>query len=303
MHNMSEHGGSAAGVQSAPSQTAAATATLRALAAHDPREAIRGADTLAEIFLTEEQKAPLRDAKIREWVMKNKITPGAYEFMIARTAYFDALVADALAAAIPQLVFLGAGYDSRPYRFADQLGNTIVFELDAPPTQRRKQELLDRGGVAIPANVHFVPIDFSTDDLELALTRAGCAKEKRAVFVWEGVTYYLSGEAVDRTLSAVRSVSAPGSSIAFDFASLSREALSDQSIKKLREQMGTSRSAEPTRFGIARNMFEPFLSDRGFQPRELVDHEEMEARYLTLPDGSRIGTVPTLFNIVVAQVN
>lgn len=32
--------------------------------------------------------------------MKNKITPGAYEFMIACTAYFDALVADALAAAI-----------------------------------------------------------------------------------------------------------------------------------------------------------------------------------------------------------
>ena len=110
MPNMSAHGDSAAGAQSAPSRTAAATATLRALAAHDPREAIRGADTLAGIFLTEKQKVPLRDMKARKWVIKNKITPGAYEFMIARTAYFDALVADALAAEIPQLVFLGAGY-------------------------------------------------------------------------------------------------------------------------------------------------------------------------------------------------
>ena len=189
------------------------------------------------------------------------------------------------------------------YRFADHLCNTIVFELDASPTQSRKQEMLDRGGIAIPANVHFVPIEFSSDDLELALTRAGYAKEKRAIFVWEGVTHYLSREAVDRTLSAVRSVSAPGSIIAFDFTSLSPEALSDQSIKKLREQMSASRRAEPTRFGIARDMLEPFLSARGFLPRELVNHEEMEARYLTLPDGSRIGRVPALFNIVAAQVS
>jgi|GEM_PF-1392494 len=83
-------------VQDAPSETAMATAAMRALAAHGERDEIRGADHLAELFLTETRKAPLQDPAVRQWVMKNKIAPGAYEFMIARTAFFDHVVRDAL---------------------------------------------------------------------------------------------------------------------------------------------------------------------------------------------------------------
>jgi len=101
------------------SGTAMATAFMRALAACDPREEIRGNDTLAEIFLTEEQKKPLRDSAARAWVLHNRVAPGAYEFMIARTAFFDQIVEQALEENIGQVVLLGAGYDSRPYRFAD----------------------------------------------------------------------------------------------------------------------------------------------------------------------------------------
>lgn len=170
---------------------------MRALAAHDPREEIRGTDTLAEVFLTEEQKAPLKDPKIRDWVMKNKVAPGTYEFMIARTAFFDEVVRKALLDKTPQLVLLGAGYDSRPYRFSELLCDAVIFELDAQATQLRKKEMLERAGVCVPANVRFIPIDFTTDDLEKVLLAAGFAKEMRALFLWEGVTYYLSKEAVD----------------------------------------------------------------------------------------------------------
>jgi methyltransferase (TIGR00027 family) len=216
---------SAAGISHVPSETALATATMRALAAHDPREEIRGADTLAELFLTEEQKTPLRDVNIRNWVFKNKISPGAYEFMIARTAFFDDVFRQALVEKMPQLVMLGAGYDTRPYRFAHLLDDASVFELDALPTQLRKKEMLERAGVDVPANVTFIPIDFATDDLEQALLRAAYDRGCNTLFLWEGVTYYLSKEAVDRTLAVVRSLSAPGSLIAFDFASISPEAL------------------------------------------------------------------------------
>ncbi len=118
----------------APSDTALATATMRALAAKDPREGVFGPDYLAEIFLTEEQRAPLMDPAAREWVMKNRVTPGAYVFMIARTAFFDQVFTDALDKRIAQLVLLGAGYDSRPYRFSSRLGDCRVFELDALAT-------------------------------------------------------------------------------------------------------------------------------------------------------------------------
>lgn len=83
-------------VEHQPSETALATATLRALAAHDEREEIRGSDYLAEIFLTEDRRTSLKDPMVRQWVMKNRIAPGAYEFMIARTTFFDHVVRDAL---------------------------------------------------------------------------------------------------------------------------------------------------------------------------------------------------------------
>jgi O-methyltransferase involved in polyketide biosynthesis len=93
-----------------PSETALATAAMRALAAHDERDEVRGADHLAEVFLTEDRKAPLKDPDPRDWLFKNKIAPGAYEFMIARIEFFDQVVRDALLQDISQIVILGAGY-------------------------------------------------------------------------------------------------------------------------------------------------------------------------------------------------
>jgi methyltransferase (TIGR00027 family) len=286
----------------APSDTALATATMRALAANDPREGVSGPDYLAEIFLTEEQRAPLKDPAAREWVMKNRVTPGAYEFMIARTAFFDQVVTDALDKRIAQLVLLGAGYDSRPCRFSSRLGDCRVFELDALATQLRKKEMLARGGVQIPDGVRFVPVDFVADQIERRLEEAGFSKEQGALFVWEGVTYYLSAEAVDRVLAAVHSVSLPGNSICFDFASLSREALGEESIKKLRDQMKTTQAAEPTKFGIPEGKLEGFLSARGFRIVEVLGPSALEVRYLTLQDGSSLGKVPALFSVAHAAV-
>ena len=112
------------------SGTATATAFMRALAAHDPRKEMRGNDYLAEIFLEEEQKRPLNESAIRAWVMKNRIATGAYEFMIARTAFFDRIVEQALKKNVGQVVLLGAGYDSRPYRFGEFIQDTKIFELE-----------------------------------------------------------------------------------------------------------------------------------------------------------------------------
>jgi len=184
-------------VEHHPSETAMATATMRALAAHDEREQIRGSDYLAEVFLTEDRKASFKDLAVRQWVMKNGIAPGAYEFMIARTAFFDHVVRDALLQNIPQIVLLGAGYDSRPYRFKDLSKDTRIFELDARPTQLRKKEMLEQAGIPLPAHLVFVPIDFNRENLKDVLAAAGFSRDQRALFVWEGVTYYLPAKVVD----------------------------------------------------------------------------------------------------------
>jgi methyltransferase (TIGR00027 family) len=289
-------------VEYLPSETALATATMRALAAHDPREEVRGPDYLAELFLTEEQKNPLKDAAKWHWVIKNKVAPGAYEFMIARTAFFDHLFITALDRRLPQLVLLGAGYDSRPYRFAHLLGDTHIFELDARATQARKKEMLERGSVHVPANVKFVPVDFGSDDLEQALCSTGFSRDQKALYLWEGVTYYLSAETVDKVLAGIRAISARASSIGFDCAILLPEALSEDGLKMLREKMISDHPTEPTRFGIPQGKLEAYLSKRGFTIIEIVDSAKMEAKYLTLKDGTILGKVPGLFSLVHAAV-
>lgn len=290
-------------VEYQPSGTAMATAFLRALASHDEREEVKGPDYLAELFLTEDRKRPLKDPTIREWVMKNRITPGMYEFMIARTAFFDYVVQQALRENVPQIVFLGAGYDSRPYRFKDLIQDTNIFELDAQPTQQRKKEILHQASVPIPEQLVFVSINFQTDDLKDVLLGAGFNRDKKALFVWEGVTYYLSAEVVDSTLSFIRSNSPAGSSICFDYASLSSEALNNSGVKKLRDHMKSCYPAEPTRFGITQGKLVSFLSEKGYDMIEHLTANEMQGKYLALHDGSSAGILPPLLCLVHASVS
>jgi methyltransferase (TIGR00027 family) len=283
------------------SGTAMATAFMRALAAYDPRKEIRGNDYLAEIFLEEEQKRPLKDPAIRAWVMKNRIAPGAYEFMIARTAFFDRIVEQALKENIEQVVLLGAGYDSRPYRFAGFIQDTKIFELDAKPTQDRKRECLQQAEISMSEKISFVPINFVTDNLRERLMETGYSPEQKALFIWEGVTYYLSSEVVDNMLALVRSNSPSGSSISFDYASLSGEALNEEGAKELRKHMQVRYSNEPTKFGIQAGKIEAFLAERGFEVVEHLTAAEMNEKYLSVPGSSDLGKVPSLFCLVYAR--
>ncbi|RPH90889.1 MAG: hypothetical protein EHM72_18585 [Calditrichaeota bacterium] len=117
-----------------PSETAHNVAFCRALAAKEERAEIRGADHLAELFVNDEAQKALKDSASRKSSIQNVISSALYGYFIARTAYFDEIFRQALAEQIPQIVFLGAGYDTRVLRFRESLGQTRVFELDVSST-------------------------------------------------------------------------------------------------------------------------------------------------------------------------
>ena len=290
-------------VENQPSETAMGAATLRAFAALEVREEIRGRDYLAEIFLAEEHKNALKNPAIREWVMKNRIAPGMYEFMIARTAFFDHVVEQALLENIPQIVFLGAGYDSRSYRFKDIIKDTRIFELDIQLTQQRKKELLCQASISIPDQLIFVSINFKTDNIGDILNRAGFNRNQKTLFVWEGVTYYLSAKVINDILSVIPSNSPAGSLICFDYASHSPDILNDEGLKKIRERMRTHYLGEPTQFGIKDGEIESFLSSRGYNIIEHLNSTEMERKYLNLHDGCSAGKVPASFCLILASIS
>jgi methyltransferase (TIGR00027 family) len=287
-----------------PSASALNVARCRAIAAHETREEIKGQDFLAEIFLGEEARQSLKDPAVHAGILKKlaAFSPGGYEFFIARTAYLDAIVAEALRDDIPQLVFLGAGYDTRAYRFGPLIQHTRVFELDSEATQQHKRSLLEQESIAIPAQLTFLPIDFTRESLADRLFQAGYAGDKQTLFIWEGVSYYLPPQAVEDTLSFVRHHSPAGSVICFDYMIAASEIADRFGAKQAREAMQAIYTAEPLQFDLHPAQAASFLAERGFR---IVDHltaKDMQQRYLTLQDGSLAGQVLDLFGLVQAAV-
>lgn len=287
-----------------PSASAMNVALCRAIAAHEPRDEIRGPDHLAEVFLDEAARQSLYDPAIHAAILK-KVTafsPGTYEYFIARTAYLDSVFERALREHIPQIVLLGAGYDTRACRFGDLIGETHIFELDTHVTQQHKRSLLEKAGVAIPAQLTFVTVDFTSDSLADVLTAAGYAPDQRTLFIWEGVTYYLPPQAVEETLAFVRQHAPAGSVLCFDYMITMPEMIGRFGAQQAREAMRAIYSDEPLQFDLAEDRVSAFLTERGFA---LLDHatpQTLQQRYLTLRDGSLAGQMLDLFRLVQAEV-
>ncbi len=135
------------------------------------------------------------------------------DFVIARTHYFDRII-ERVTADVDQFVVLGAGYDTRCY--SELMRNGIrCFEVDQAVTQQLKTASLERAGVGA-AHVTFVEVDFNRDDLFEKLQARGYDTTKRTLFLWEGVTLYLSEETVRKTLRDVRACASTGSVVLAD---------------------------------------------------------------------------------------
>ena len=279
------------------------SALVRALAACDDRDDIRGSDTLAEIFLAEEGKSSFRDPAIREWLLNNYLPHGVYAYTIARTAYFDHIVEQGLRENVPQIVILGAGYDSRPYRFADLIGETRIFELDNIQTLQHKQKLLQQANIPIPKNVAFAPLSYDTELIMGNLVGAGFDVGKQTLFIWEGATYFLSAEAVDNIFSFIKSRMPAGRAVCFDYKSISSESSGSGGENELAESMKSAIAADSVEFGIEEGKAGTFLAERDFLIVEQLTASEMEKRYLTLRDGSSAGKVPPRHCIAYASLS
>jgi len=152
-------------IEQKPSKTAMFTALYKAIANQEFKNKRFGSDYLAEYFSPFRFKFCIKFKKIRAKAKNkfNKFVPGMYEYMLPRTAYFDSIFIDALNKNIPQIVLLGAGYDTRAYRFAKLNNTTKIFELDIATTQNRKKRCLKKARIDIPKQVTLVPIDFNKE--------------------------------------------------------------------------------------------------------------------------------------------
>jgi len=183
----------------------------------------------------------------------DEIYPHMELWTAVRTAFIDARVRRAISSpwAMTQVVLLGAGFDTRAARLAPspattgtattgtattgkttkgkattraagrpapqaQTPSVRFFEVDHPSTQAEKLRRLGAlEGYPENAATH-VACDFEGQDFLTELGRAGFRPDLAALFVWEGVTPYLSEAAVRGTLQRLASDTAAGSVVVFD---------------------------------------------------------------------------------------
>jgi methyltransferase (TIGR00027 family) len=255
-----------------PSRTSEGTTAVRAREMRRPPEERICHDPYAPHFLTPFYRTLRRYPLIGKafgWYSERRC-PGLRGGILARTRFMDERTAGCLSAGIEQVVILGAGYDSRAYRIVEPASGVMVYEVDHPATQAMKIAKLKELFDPLPVHVTFVPVDFGSDDLKKRLFAAGYDRNRRTLFIWEGVIYYLTAAAVDETLGFVAQHSACGSSIIFDYFPQEVIDGTDTGREALRMQQRVKKYGEPFRFGIRDEELGAFLRERGFHTFELV---------------------------------
>jgi methyltransferase (TIGR00027 family) len=290
------------------SKKASRTAELAALArASMHREpALRGPDHVAVRFLSAPLKMLVSLEPLRRVALKlyAKLMPGAYALVSARTWAIDDFVQRELQGGARQVVVLGAGYDSRAYRFAEMLRAAAarVFEVDAPATSQLKQARVRRLFGSLPPEVTYVQVDFERDSLEERLTQAGYSTSARTAFLWEGVTYYLQQSAVEQVLRFVRERSGPASAIIFDHLHRGIVEGSDTSFGAQQQRRYVQSKGEPFTFGLDPEELPGFLEQNGFGLEEVVEADAMAARYFAqAPKDSEPHRLASFYAIAVAR--
>ncbi len=206
--------------------------------------------------------------------------PGPRASAIARTKLIDDLICEA-SPSIDQLVILGAGYDTRAHRL-ECLSDCAVYEIDHPDTQAHKRTVLTRTGLSAAPAPRYVAVDFEHDDLTAALIASGYQPAQRSMFLWEGVTQYLSSEAIDKTLSAVHQAIRQGDTLVFtyvDDAVLRGE--DNRFPEAARWLRGTANRGEPWIFGVSPASLRDYLRTRGFCLVSDLSTREAGERYFT----------------------
>jgi methyltransferase (TIGR00027 family) len=267
----------------------------RALGAREADPAMRNPDSLAEKLLGPDELALIEEHPIGAALLKNPSDTPAYEamgtamMMLIRTKSIDEKLQQAIDNGVRQYVILGAGFDTRAYRFAELLKDARVFEVDSSATQRHKRGRAEQVLGPAPANLTYVTIDFNRDKLGETLLRAGYNPAEKTFFTWEGVTMYVAEEGVRETLRAVAQA-APGSTLVLDYTT---QAVLDFMAKfpEFGPAKFLAKWGEPWVFGMPDGHEREFFAEVGLETREMspIFGPESIKKYLTRADGTILG--------------
>lgn len=200
--------------------------------------------------------------------------------ILVRSRYTEETLEAAIKEGIKQYVILGAGLDTFAFRHSDMLANLQVFEVDHPNTQNLKIQRIKELGWTVPAQLHFIPIDFTQESLAAALKNSSYNPQAKSFFSWLGVTMYLTREKVFETLRTIATITSTGSKIVFDY--FDTDIFVAQKVdSQIQEELAGARAAgEPIVNGFDPTMLALDLSKLGLHLHENLNQAELQKRYL-----------------------
>jgi methyltransferase (TIGR00027 family) len=133
-------------------------------------------------------------------------------FIPVRVRWFDDAVLAAVGQGLRQVVLLGAGLDTRPYRL-DLPADLDWYEVDRAEVFADKQPVLDG---AVPRCRRWTVGADLAGDWAAALSAAGFRGDRRTLWVAEGLLFYLAEESIFALLRTAARLSPPDSLLLAD---------------------------------------------------------------------------------------
>ena len=142
--------------------------------------------------------------------------PGQFEAFAHRKAFCEGQVREGIDAGATQVLVLGAGYDTLGWRIAPEFPAVRFFEIDHPATGEVKEKGVNRLGAR--DNLHLIRADLGGRRLEEVLAAVESSDSGvPSVVIAEGLTMYLTPDAVQNLFVQCGAVTGPGSRIAFTY--------------------------------------------------------------------------------------
>ena len=190
--------------------------------------------------------------------------PGQFDALAHRKAFCERQVREGIAAGATQVLILGAGYDTIPWRLAPEFPPVNFVEIDHPATARLKA----KGIAAMGRRENHVLIaeDLGARTLVDTLADNGSwDRRARTVVVAEGLLMYLSSDAVRGLFSQCAAITGPGSRIAFSYFPTGADGRPDVGrwtglMLWLQNLIG-----EPWLWGVRPEGLGPFLEEAGWK--------------------------------------
>lgn len=261
-------------IESKTSRTAEMTCLSRAASFMEKEALYKSGDDIAPLLLPDPFRWLFKVGLLRKAFMALFAPKGLYEYVIARTKYIDAAFEKALEEQVDQVLIFGAGFDSRALRFQDKLQQTRVFELDAPITQQAKINQYANRGLRSPQNLTYIAIDFEKEKLAEKLDAAGFKKDRKGLFILEGLLMYLQPDSVRSTLQIISDYAGRKSQLVFDYVRASVLKGEDHLYGASGAVKTVANAGEQWQFGSNREGIISLLSGVGFR---VLDHLDAAA--------------------------